>query len=82
MVYYEHIHILSEVHMPDLSEYIWIEDAAGLYRRSRSWLDNQIKAGKLTYAQFEGDRRIYLKRSELDAMLGKPIREERKGETA
>jgi len=66
--------------MPDLNEYIWIEDAVRDYKRSRTWLDQQIKAGRLTYAQFEGDRRIYLKRSELNAMLGKPIIEERKSD--
>lgn len=66
--------------MPDLNEYIWIEDAVKDYNRSRTWLDQQIKAGKLTYAQFQGDRRIYLKRAELNDMLGKPIIEERKSD--
>ncbi len=67
--------------MPNNSEYIWIEDATELYHRSRTWLDEQIKTGRFIYAKFEGDRRIYLKRAELDAMLGKPVEEGRKGET-
>jgi hypothetical protein len=68
--------------MPNLNEYIWIEDAVKTYNRSRTWLDEQIKTGRLTYAKFEGDRRIYLKRAELNEMLGKPVEEGRKGETA
>lgn len=59
-------------------EYIWIEDATKEYQRSRAWLDEQIRHGKLSYAKFEGDRRTYLKRAELDAMLGKPVEEGRR----
>ena len=65
--------------MPDMSDYIWIVDAASEYRRSRKWLDRLVESGRLTYAKFEGDRRVYLKRSELNKLLGKPIEEGRKG---
>ena len=64
--------------MPDETLYIWIEDAVKAYRRSRAYLDEQLKAGRLTYAKFEGDRRVYLRRDELDAMFGNPIIEERR----
>jgi hypothetical protein len=65
--------------MPDMSEYVWIQDAVKEYRRSRAWLDEQLRDGRLTYAKFEGDRRVYLKRAELAAMLGSPIEEGRRG---
>jgi len=66
--------------MPDQREYIWIEDAVKEYSRSRAWLDEQVRHGRLSYAKFEGDRRTYLKRSELDALLGRPAREGRRGQ--
>ncbi len=64
--------------MPDNSLYIWIVEAATVYRRSRSWLESEVEAGRLTYAKFSGDRRIYLRRDELDRIVGKPIIEERR----
>lgn len=63
--------------MPDDGEHIWIDDAAREYRRSRAWLDEQVRHGKLTLVKFPGDRRSYLKRAELDALLHTP-REQRK----
>lgn len=60
-------------------DYIWIEDAVEAYKRSRAWLGEQVREGKLTYAKFEGDRRTYLRRSELDKMFGKPIIEGKRG---
>ena len=65
--------------MVDTKVYIWVEDATREYKRSRAWLDKQLREGRLTYAKFEGDRRVYLKRAELDAILGKPIEERRRG---
>jgi hypothetical protein len=56
---------------PDL---IWIQDAATVYERSRKWLDEQVAAGKLSYATVEGDRKVYLLRSELDRLLRPTIR--------
>ena len=61
------------------SEYVWVQDAVKEYRRSRAWLDEQVRHGKLSYAKFEGDKRVYLMRAELDAMFGKPIEEGRRG---
>ncbi len=58
--------------MPDDKVYIWIEKAVTEYGRSRPWLDEQIRHGRLQYAKFEGDRRTYLLRAELDQRLGKP----------
>ena len=56
---------------PDL---IWIVTAAEEYHRSRKWLDDQVEAGKLSYATIEGDRKVYLLRSELDRLLRPTIR--------
>ena len=56
---------------PDL---IWIVTAAKEYDRSRKWLDDQVGAGKLSYATIEGDRKVYLLRSELDRLLRPTIR--------
>lgn len=53
-------------------DFIWIEDAVEVYKRSRAWLGEQVRQGVLTYAKFEGDRRTYLRRSELDRLLGQP----------
>lgn len=56
---------------PDL---IWIQDAAEEYHRSRKWLDDQVASGKLSAATIEGDRKVYLLRSELDTLLSPQIR--------
>lgn len=63
-------------------EYIWIEEAAETYHRSRAWLDEQVRHGKLTYAKFDGDRRTYLRRAELDKMLGSPKEEGKRTDSA
>lgn len=55
--------------MPERDEVIWIMDAATEYGRSRKWLDEQIEAGKLSVAQIPGDKKVYLLRPELDALL-------------
>jgi hypothetical protein len=60
--------------MKDRADLIWIQDAAKDYDRSRKWLDDQVNAGKLRYATIEGDRKVYLLRSELDALLRPQIR--------
>ncbi len=51
---------------PDM---IWIEDAVKEYDRSRAWLNGVIREGKLSTATIAGDKRVYLLRSELDALL-------------
>ncbi len=48
---------------------IWIEEAVTTYNRSRAWLNEQIAAGRLSTAKIAGDKRVYLLRSELDALL-------------
>ena len=57
--------------MPDVpeSDIIWIQDAEREYKRSRPWLDKQVEQGKLTRVWKAGDKRAYLRRSELDALL-------------
>ncbi len=55
--------------MTNDAQYIWIDDAVKEYGRSRAWLDEQVRHGKLTLVKFPGDRRSYLKRSELDAFF-------------
>jgi hypothetical protein len=62
------------------TDYVWIQEAAKEFDRSRAWLDEQVRQGRLTVAKFEGDRRVYLRRSELKKMLTKPIAEGRRGE--
>ena len=66
--------------MPDRKVYVWVQDAVEEYKRSRAWLDQQLREGRLSYAKFEGDRRVYLRRAELEQMLGKPIEEGRRGD--
>lgn len=55
--------------MPDPAVHIWIVAAISEYNRSRGWLDKQIEAGKLRTVRFPGDRKLYLFRAELDALL-------------
>jgi hypothetical protein len=53
---------------------IWIEDAVRAYDRSRRWLQDQVTAGRLTGYSIEGDKKMYLSRSELEALLApRPI---------
>jgi hypothetical protein len=67
--------------MPTSSkDYIWIQEAAKEFHRSRAWLDEQVRSGTLTVAKFKGDRRVYLRRSELEKMLAEPVAEGRRGE--
>lgn len=51
---------------PDL---IWIQDAEREYERSRKWLDGQVEQGNLSLVRIPGDKRVYLRRSQLDALL-------------
>lgn len=66
--------------MPYGPDYIWIDDATREYHRSRAWLDVQVREGRLSYAKFEGDRRTYLKRSELNRLIGQPAEEGKRGQ--
>ncbi len=53
----------------DTEGLIWIADAVKEYGRSREWLDRQTANGTLSVAKIPGDRRVYLLRKELDALL-------------
>lgn len=64
--------------MPDDPNLIWIDDVHDTYGPSRSWVEKQIAAGVLSLVKVPGDRRSYLRRSELDRLL-RP-REVRRGE--
>jgi hypothetical protein len=57
---------------PDL---IWVQDATAEYGPSRSTLDRLIDDGTIHAVEFVGDRRKFLRRSELDAILGKPAKD-------
>jgi len=52
---------------PDL---IWIRDVPREYGRSDTWFFQQIGAGKLKEVRFPGDRRVYLRRSDIERFLG------------
>lgn len=54
------------------NDYIWIENAAEEFNRSREWLFRQIKEGKLTGYQFPGDRKMYLSRKQVEEYLNTP----------
>lgn len=53
-------------------DFVWIEDAAREFKRSRDWLYKQIREGALTGYNFPGDRRVYLSRSEVEKYLKTP----------
>ncbi len=56
------------------TDYVWIQEAAKEYRRSRAWLDEQVRDGKLTVAKFTGDRRVYLRHSAIEeGRRGEPL---------
>lgn len=57
---------------PDL---IWIVDAVDEYGRHRNTLDKLLDDGVIHPVKFAGDRRIFLRRSELDVKLNKPIQD-------
>lgn len=53
----------------DPNDVIWIQDAAKEYPRSRKWLDEQISERHLSVIKVPGDLKVYLLRSEIDALL-------------
>jgi hypothetical protein len=57
--------------MPDINEadIIWIQDAEKEYNRNRKTLDALIDERKLSVVAIPGDRRMYLLRSELNALF-------------
>lgn len=57
--------------MPDEAIWIWIDDAVKEYGRSRAWLDEQVRHGAIEYLKVPGDRKTYLKRSDVEREVGK-----------
>lgn len=55
--------------MVDPQDLIWIVDAETVFNRSREWFLKQIKLGKLHRTIIEGDRKVYLLRSEIERLL-------------
>lgn len=56
----------SQVGLQDL---IWITDAEQEFNRSREWFLKQIKMQRLHRVKIEGDRKVYLLRSEILRLL-------------
>jgi len=50
-------------------ELIWIAEAERIFNKSREWFIKQIKLGKLREIKIEGDRKVYLLRSEVEQLL-------------
>jgi len=65
--------------MPDVdrADLIPIAEAAGEFERSRKWLDQQIELRKLSTVSIPGDRKLYLLRSEIAALLEPQITQHR-----
>ena len=55
--------------MPDEKDVIWIVEAQVNYGRSRKWLSDQIKEGRLQSVAMPGTSKVYILRSELEKLL-------------
>jgi len=55
--------------MIEPQDLIWIAEAEQKYNRSREWFLKQIKIKKLHKTKIEGDRKVYLLRSEIEQLL-------------
>ncbi len=49
--------------------YIWVEDAVREYHRSRDWFVRRLRSGDLRRYGAVGDKRIYLDRAAITALL-------------
>ncbi len=58
--------------VPDERDVIWIVEAQVVYGRSRKWLSDQIKAGKLRSVAMPGTAKVYLLRKEVEQLLASP----------
>ncbi len=58
--------------VPDRKDVIWIVEAQVVYGRSRKWLSNQIKEGKLHAVEMPGTSKVFLLRRELAQLLASP----------
>ena len=54
------------------NDLIWIQEAVIAYGRSRAWIEKQMKDGVLHKVPQLGTDRVYLRRSELDTVIGPP----------
>jgi len=48
---------------------IWIQDAVKQYERSLSWFQERIKEGQIKAYKIPGDRKQYLLRDDIEALL-------------
>jgi hypothetical protein len=55
--------------MPEKEDLIWIVEASIEFKRSRDWLDAQIRDGNLGRYTVAGDKRVYVSRKELERLL-------------
>src|SRR5260370_42535432 len=53
---------------PETDDLIWITEAMVEYGHSRNWFNNRIATGELEAVQLPGTTKVYLRRSQLDAM--------------
>jgi len=58
--------------IPDERDVIWIVEAQVVYGRSRKWLSDQIKAGKLRSVPMPGTSKVFLLRKEVEQLLASP----------
>jgi hypothetical protein len=55
--------------IPDEKDVIWIVEAQVVYKRSRKWLSDQVKAGKLHSVAMPGTAKVFLLRKEVEQLL-------------
>ncbi len=48
---------------------LWIQDAAKAYDRSVKWFQERIKEGEIKAYKIPGDRKQYLLRADIEALL-------------
>jgi hypothetical protein len=48
---------------------IWIQEAVKLYERSLSWFQDRVKEGSIKAYKIPGDRKQYLLRGDVEALL-------------
>lgn len=55
--------------IPQEKDVIWIVEAQVTYKRSRKWLTDQIKKGKLHSVAMPGTAKVFLWRKEIEELL-------------
>jgi hypothetical protein len=61
----------------DPADVVWIEVAATEFERSRRWLNERIDERRLSVVKIPGDKKVYLLRSEIMALLEPQIKQPR-----